>query len=84
MPSAQPISKQCWGWIGPCAFYCDSKPSFTNTRQETLEKTKVYYLQDLDITQHSEACGRRGRAWAFAFIEVKAFVGSLFIGEFKA
>lgn len=45
----------------PCAFYCDSKPSFTNSRQETLEKTKVYYLQDLDITQHGEACGGRGR-----------------------
>ena len=83
LSSAQPISKQCWGWIGPCAFYCDCKTSFTNTHQETLEKMKVSYLQDLETTQHSEALWQGERAWAFAFIEVKYFVGSLFIGEFK-
>ena len=58
--------------------------SFTNTHQETLEKMKVSYLQDLAITQHSEALWQGEReSLGFCFYEVKAFVGSLFIGEFK-
>ena len=52
------------------------KIAFTSTHQETLEKMKVYYLHDLEITQHSGALWRGERENpGFCFYRGQGFCG---------
>ena len=69
---SQSVHNQC-GWAGSCGSFYDHKMPFSNNRQGTLKKIKVYYLQDLEITQHTWGHTARSRresvlAWSSAFI----------------
>lgn len=51
---SQSINSQCCGWNGHHGSGYDCKTAFSINPQDT-EKTQVYYLQDLEITQHTWA-----------------------------
>ena len=68
--------------------------AFSNNHQKALKNITFYYLQDLEIIQHTQGhtgrsrLGRENaRPWGSAFIGVEGeglgFCGSLFVGEFK-
>lgn len=47
---SQSIKNRHYGWTSPYGSPCDYKMPCSNNHQETLEKEKIYCLQDLDIT----------------------------------
>lgn len=49
---SQPNNNQCCGWVNPCGSYYGFKSPFNNNHQKNL-KRYWYFLQDLEITQHT-------------------------------
>lgn len=71
------LSITCYGWNHPCDSYYDCKKPFPNNHQVTLKNIKVYYLQDLEITQHTwdfTAKQRVEREWQGTGLR-SAFIG---------
>lgn len=53
LPTNIALSKPVFGLDRPLWSYCGCRTPFSHSHQDTLKKIKVYYLQDLEITQHA-------------------------------